>query len=140
MSYTPHFFTPKELVSPEIYELLGDASIEVIPQTILMMLDKLRSDFGESLYINADGRMYSGVRPINCSVGAKKSRHKPIYEGVQAFDLHAKKSTNKELWEFCLKNAEKYNICRMENISATPTWVHIEIQESPVSSCYVFNP
>ena len=132
-------FDIQELVSPVLLKKLSeDACWLLIPSSVQLALDALRDDFGASIYINGNGFINSGVRPLDCSIGAKYSRHK-ITSKEMAFDL--KCSDLPRLTELVKQNHKKYNISRIENPDVTVGWLHTEFSFKPVlGDLKIFNP
>lgn len=79
MNTTPEGFSVEELVPPEVFELVGDLAIRLFDPSALLVLEQLRKDYGTT-YVNSwdsgGEHRYRGLRPLNCPVGAKNSRHK----------------------------------------------------------------
>lgn len=136
------YFKIEELVSPEIYEILGDASWRLIPQKVLSSLNSLREAFGSPLLVNnwKTGGMYrySGIRPLGCSEGAKMSVHKLVHPTKTCFDV--KTPQLNRLVELVMKDYAKYGISRIENPDITKTWLHLEFSTEKVDRLVVFNP
>lgn len=136
--YKPKYFNTQELVSKELYDQLGELCLNLFSPHTLRVLDQIRSAYNEPLVINNwhNGGNYSqsGLRALNCPIGAKNSKHKQAI----AFDL--KTGNINRLQEFLKRTSENFFISRIENYEHTPTWVHIEISESFVESTYFFNP
>ena len=125
-------FGVKELVSPEIYEDLGDASLRLIPSIVMDRLNALREALGAPIMVNnwESGGMYrySGIRPTTCPEGASRSRHKLTVPGVTAFDL--KCSRLSKLVTLVRSRSREFGIVRIENPNATKTWLHVEFCDS----------
>lgn len=81
------YFTVEELVSKEVYELLGDEAIKLFDPKALEVLEDVREILDVPLICNnwcsGGSRDDCGYRDLKCSVGASKSAHKT----GQAFDL-----------------------------------------------------
>lgn len=81
------YFTVDELVSKEVYELLGDEAIKLLDPKALEVLEDVREILGIPLICNdwniGGNRNNSGYRDLNCKIGAPKSAHR----NGQAFDL-----------------------------------------------------
>lgn len=137
--YRPKYFSVNELFHPHLASG-GDRMLELIPERILLNLDRLRSSWGSAIYINNKGRKFAGVRPINSKIGAKKSRHKLLYNGVQAFDLIPANGKVSELFYFLEKNYLDYHVERLEALEATKTWVHAEFSMYMPERLHIFLP
>ena len=145
--YKCKYFEIHELVSPELYEVLGEEKCwQLLPEVVKLQLDQIREEFystyGLGILINNWGYggdyKYSGVRPINCKIGAANSRHKQWV----AFDLKPSDLESiEELQGFIKTLGASWNISRVEEFEHTPTWCHIEFAlESFVDKPYYFKP
>lgn len=118
------FFKVQELVSKDLYEMIGDRAILLFDPFVLKALDEIREKWGASILINtwwkSGVHSQSGLRELNSKVGAPKSKHK---EAI-AFDLKTKDI--KKFYDFVTKTPG-LNIIRVEDIAFTPSWIHIEI-------------
>lgn len=95
---------------------------------IILVAQWLRDKLGKPITINdwASGGSYrySGLRPEDCPIGAKKSAHK---EG-KAIDIKVKGMTAKEVFEFCLKYSDELyamGVREIEDNRFAPTWTHL---------------
>ena len=137
------WFRADEVFHPTFIQEHGEAVWKLRPQAIWNSLDLLREAWRKPITINSGGLRYCGVRPIDSDVGkAKKSRHKPIYDNVQAFDLHGRThQETRELYEWILAEGWKIgNVERLERYSFTNGWVHAEISTNLPLRCVEFNP
>jgi len=136
--YIPKNFKAHELVTPEHYALWGSDSFSLFSDHVLKCLDNFRIHYGASITINNHlfGGNYrdSGLRLVDSSVGAKRSKHK---KGI-AFDLKAKDMD--KLRAFIKSHGAMFYIKRVERFKHTPSWCHIEISDTPVSKIYYFKP
>ena len=149
MIYRCKHFGIKELVAPELLAVTREEALwRMIGTDRAMALDAIREDYaaavkaagypsGRGVYINGKycGEIfnYSGVRPLNCKVGAKFSRH----QYAEAFDLKARHMAI--LFKVLRKNEAKYGIVRKENPKRTRTWAHVELYGEKLKT-YTFNP
>lgn len=136
------YFTLQELVAPELLAVLSEESAwRLVPEWARSGLDALRHDHQDSIFINGTfwgtTYKYSGVRPLNCMVGAKYSRHKG-YKGRLAFDL--KTSDLDALLRLVEDKFMVYGIHQIENPSVTPGWLHVEFSMTPSHSLEIFDP
>ena len=136
-------FSIEELICPELLKKLSEpACWLLIPQIVQTSLDSLRDDLGAGIFINGNYKgntyKYSGVRTIDCPIGAKYSKHK-IRENVMAFDL---KCEDFDKLDALIKaDNRKYNITRLENPERTIGWRHYEFSFKPIDKdLIVFNP
>jgi len=133
-------FTEKEIFHPD-FLVDGYPPWAIRPQIIWDKLDALRDAWGKPIFINRPGLnlVHCGMRPIECRVGAKLSRHKPIYSDVQAFDLSCKDTP--ALWSWIIDAGWSIgNVERVEDRRFTPNWCHIEISTKTPESVYIFIP
>lgn len=136
------YFDPPEIFHPHFLKTMTDPW-ELRPAGIWVAVDALRKEWGRPLYVNGPGQTYCGVRPVDCLVGAKKSRHKPIYPRVQALDLHGRnQEETRQLYQWIVERGgwRLGNVERVEDWAATPGWVHAEFSSSPPDSVRVFKP
>ena len=144
--YICKFFKIHELVSPEILNSLGEQKCwDNIPDIVKFQLDQFREEFytahKQTLRINDYGfggsRKYSGVRPVDCPIGASKSKHKEWTTfDLQTWDIEEIES----LHEFVESMGDFFNIVRIEKFEHTPLWVHLEFGEEWCDKAYWFNP
>lgn len=131
---TKHFNT-EELVSKQVYEIIGDAAIKLFDPKALETLEIIREIVNVPLICNnwAEGgsRDDCGYRDLLCTVGAKKSAHK---DGM-AFDLISNKMTAQEMRDLIIANQDKlpYNIRIEDNVS----WLHFDVRNKGVK-IYLF--
>lgn len=140
MGYRTRHFDLRELISPEIHEARGDRAWEVLNVDALITLDELRAHFGP-ITVNDwmwdGGFRYSGMRPFDCSVGARYSMHK--YGG--AFDCKPRDVTVQEMHEeICAYPMVFPKLRVLENIEATPTWLHFDVRNHTRSGIWIVNP
>lgn len=146
MMYRCRYFSIEELVAPELLEALGeDKCWDLIPEIVKLTLDRIRAEYasayGDTIKINdwhiGGNYKYSGVRPKNCPIGAKYSRHKQWL----AFDIKPWKGDIENLQEIITTFDSDFNLSRVESFDYTPTWIHIEIHTSYfVDKTVYFNP
>ena len=139
-------FRLEELVSKEVYELLGDRAWLLLDMSLLRDLDKfvtdLKSDTNCTAVIINDwlwGGNFnqSGFREHSSEVGAKGSWHR---EGG-GDDLKFKGITALEAYNYLRKKQFKYPaIKRVENPEVTKTWLHIDSKSGFGPGLYKFNP
>lgn len=121
-------FHVRELVPFEIYLKYGDSSIWFVDKQMIEIIQAVRERYGIVTINNkyAGGQYnYSGFRPPDCKVGAKLSQHR-FYK---AYDCKFKNATPKEVYEDILSNQSRWldkGLTTMEDISKTPTWLHLD--------------
>jgi hypothetical protein len=124
-------FILQEFIDPEIYQLMGDKSIELIDTRIIDIAQAIRDHFNLPCIINnwheGGGYKESGLRKFLSKTGAAFSQHKfgraidIKIEGVTDYD-----SVRSEI----LKKDEFAGYFRLKGLtvmeSGTPTWLHID--------------
>lgn len=134
-------FSLAEFVHPDFINILGDRAALLVNKNLIDTAQALRDQLQTPIKINdwhSGGNFkFSGLRPLNSSVGAKRSIHKTGH----AIDLKSKVTAEKVYYHI-LNNQDKYPyITRMENIEHTPTWNHVECGDEPrVGDIVIFNP
>lgn len=139
-------FRIEELVSPNLYELLGNNAWKLFDEEFLKDVDRFVSDLKRDLGVKSvtvnnwlwNGRFtQSGYREMNSSTGSPRSAHK---RGL-ALDLKFNGCTVKEACNYLLHNQQKYSrIRRIEDVDSTPTWLHVDGVDSGKNEIHVFKP
>ena len=115
---TKHFNT-EELVSEQVFTVIGDDAIKLFDPKALETLEVIREILNVPLICNnwATGgpRDDCGYRDLLCTVGASKSAHK---EGM-AFDLVSSSMSAQKMRDKIITNQEKlpYNIRIEDGVS-----------------------
>ncbi len=139
-AYRPPSFDLRELIAPTIYDRLGNASWEFLHEDALRSLQALRDKFGVIVVNNwHTGGAYreSGLRETDSRTGAPKSAHK---RGM-AFDCKPAHTTVREMYDYVLDNQHEFPLIRrIENIKATPTWLHVDVVPHNGTGIRVFMP
>lgn len=130
------YFTVEELVSEEVYDLLGDNAIRLLEPAAVQILEEVREILGVPLicnnWVHGGKRNYCGYRDLHCSIGAKKSAHK---EG-KAFDLISTKMSATEMRQILKDNADRLSYpIRIED---DVTWLHIDTRGDHHQKIYFF--
>ena len=106
-----------------------------------MSLDALRSYYGKPIYVSSwdfdmKGHQYRGLRPLDCPIGAKNSKHKL---GI-AFDITAEDT--QDLLKTILKVGRCFKIHRIEEPKVTlpKNYIHVEFGSTIIDKIYVFWP
>lgn len=146
--YRPKYFKIKELVCPHIYKQYGERAWDFFQEDFLRDLDTLREILGVPIVINnwSTGGQYSqsGTRCPFCELVQKDlkkgklnmSTH-AIFQGI---DAKPQGGSIKSASQKVLENQDKFRaIKRMESISFTPTWLHLDTRGSH-KGIKVFNP
>ena len=135
-----HFYI-QELVAPEWYAAHGDRCVDFINPNLPVTLDDLADNLNDAIIVNnwnINGPYKSSGLRAPDDVGAKLSTHKA---GCTA-DAKFKNHTIPEVFNHIMSYPKKYPyISRIESITVTPTWLHIEVSTLPrVGDIIVFNP
>jgi len=133
-SYRPKYFHAWELVDRVTYQKFSGNSFFLFSAISLMMIDGIRDFLGVPVIINNwhEGGAYefSGLRPISCKVGAEYSQHRL----GQAFDLKPLRMPIGDAFKKIMDNISderlKY-ISVIEDITYTPTWLHVDCRNIP---------
>lgn len=135
MSYRPKYFDLHELVYPGAIQALGERAWILMDDRILRGADWLREKYGPAV-INGKlgGKVFteSGLRDPDTKTGKGFSQHK----FGRALDLKFTKVSVKEVYEYIIRNPEEARangITTVEDISFTPTWLHIDCRALPES-------
>lgn len=131
---TKHFNT-EELVSKQVFDVIGDDAIRLFDPKALETLEVIREILNVPLICNnwADGgsRDDCGYRDKLCTIGASKSAHK---EG-KAFDLISAKMSAQEMRDLIVTNQDKlpHNIRIEDEVS----WLHFDVRDKGIK-VYLF--
>lgn len=131
---TKHFNT-EELVSKQVFDVIGDDAIKLFDPKALETLEIIREILDVPLICNdwADGgtRDDCGYRDKLCTIGASKSAHK---EG-KAFDLISNKMSASEMRARIIANQKRlpHNIRIEDEVS----WLHFDVRDKGVK-VYLF--
>lgn len=120
-------FYLQEFLPPDIYKQFGDKGIQFIDPRIINLAEFYRSHFGKPVSVNtwhSGGTLKErGFRHPMSNTGGKLSQHK----FGRGFDCSIEGLTAQEVYKEITDNAAKFierGLTTLENISATPTWVH----------------
>lgn len=134
---TKHFNT-EELVSKQVYDIIGDDAVKLFDPKALETLEVIREILNVPLICNnwANGgtRDDCGYRDKLCTIGASRSAHR---EGM-AYDLISSKMSAQEMRDLIIKNQDKlpYNI-RIEDLV---TWLHFDLRNTSNNKIQIFKP
>lgn len=140
---TNNFFLD-ELIHPDYYD--GSRNPErFLDRRIVEALQLIRNWIDEPITVNnwavGGNRQFSGLRPMNSSIGAKYSQHK----FGRAFDLVTKRPVA-EMHDVLRTLEQKGHlilsgrITRVESLEATPTWTHIDNAYTGMDKLHFFKP
>jgi hypothetical protein len=131
---TKHFNT-EELVSKQVYDVIGDDAIKLFDPKVLESLEAIREILNVPLicnnWVEGGSRDDCGYRDKLCTIGASKSLHKY----GKAFDLISNKLTAQEMRDLIIKNQDKlpHNIRLEDEVS----WLHVDVRDKGVK-VYLF--
>lgn len=139
-------FRVEELVSPAVFELLGEHAINLLDKEFIRDVDRLVTDLKADLNVKSatvnnwlwkGHRVASGFREQGTSVGAPRSAHR---RGL-AVDMQFKGASVADCYTYLLNNQSKYpKIRRIESLVFTPTWLHVDGVDTGRPEIHVFNP
>lgn len=102
----------------------------------------IRQNTGLSVTINnyaiGGSLSYRGFRPINCTIGASNSQHKYF----NAIDINIGNWSSKQMFEWAVRRAPDLyliGVRRIEDISITPTWLHLDCKEHNQKVIHIIN-
>lgn len=131
--YTCEYFNITELVSPVVYNRFGSFAWNFFDERMLEDLDLLRELWGKPLIINnwKNGGQYkeSGLRcNVDSIVKAKTTPYLSAHTLGRGFDIKPQNLKDVPLLHECvIDNYKKFKVLsRIENLEATPTWVHVD--------------
>lgn len=133
-------FKIHELVDKHTYLALGEKAIWMIRPEAVKGLIALRKDVNAPITVNNyywGGKLSNrGYRSIDSATGAKFSQHRV----GNAFDINVKGMTPQEVYNYIVKNYQKFGITTIENIHHTPTWTHIDWRYTGQKELLIVNP
>jgi hypothetical protein len=138
--YRPKHFDLRELVTPEIYMTRGQSAWELLDSRGLIVLDALREKFGP-VTVNdwhlSGSYSESGLRSLTTQTGARYSQHKM----GRAFDTKYKDVKPQEVYDYLLAHADEFpELTVVEDIAATPTWVHVDVRNADWKGVRIVKP
>ena len=139
-TYRPKHFGLRELVGPDLYMARGEAAWELLDPRGLAVLDALRDKWGP-VTVNdwhvGGGFSQSGLRDPVTGIGARLSQHK----SGRAFDCKFKDTTPQAVYAYLLENADEFpGLTTLEDIAATPTWLHFDVRAANWAGIRVVKP
>lgn len=133
-------FTFQELVPKAIFELYQNDPlflINLFDDRALRMLQKLRDKFGPCT-VNSwswgGANQYRGYRPLDCTIGAKRSQHKL----GKAFDCSFKNFTAQQVRDYVLAHPQEFPY--ITAIEGQVSWFHFDVRTPTWTGIKVFNP
>lgn len=138
--YRPKHFDLRELVPASVYMARGQAAWELLDARGLLVLDALRERFGPVTVNNWHlGGSYneSGLRDPVTGTGARLSQHK----AGRAFDCKFQDTKPANVYAYLLKHPDEFpGLTAVEDIDATPTWLHIDVRAADWQGIRVVKP
>jgi len=136
----PRWFRLEELVPRSIFEARGDAAWELLDARALATLDELRDRFGP-IVVNdwhAGGRFdESGLRGPYSRTGASFSQHR----FGRAFDCKFKDVTPSDVHAYVRAHAAEFpHLTTLEQLEATPSWVHFDVRANAGPGLRIVKP
>ena len=136
--YIPTHFTLAELMPKKYLHVVSSERLwAMFDPKLLSSLDILRDYTNKSIYINYGSMQCRGYRDCDVcgGVGGALSAHRL----GRAVDLNIEGMSSEEVFHMLLKKQHLFpGIRRMEDISKTPTWTHIDTIETKQASILVF--
>lgn len=144
MTNPSKYFQVQELVPSTIYNIWGERSLQFIDERLIILLDFTREFFNKPLIINnwhlKGSYNESCFRMPDTAVGGKLSQHK----FGRAADIKIPGLTSRQIYDEILNHEKIFmaaGLTTMENIDATPTWVHIDIRyQGEAEKIIIVNP
>ncbi len=128
--YTPKHFATRELVPPQVYNVRGEKSLQLLDDRALITIDQLREDYGPAVINNwsfwkpnkwyGDIRKWSGLRIKGCPYGSQFSQHRY----GRAFDMLFKNATAEDVRSGILANPENYPY--ITSLELGVSWLHFD--------------
>ena len=133
---TEHFLT-EELVSKQVYRVIGDDAVKLLDPRLLTVLEEIRSLLGVPLICNnwhtGGSRDDCGYRDLLCTIGAKRSAHK---DGM-AVDLISSRMKAADMRKIIIANADK--ISYPIRIEEGVTWLHVDVRNTSNQHIQIFH-
>lgn len=123
--YQPRFFKTQELVPPSIYKRMGERSLSLIDDRVLVTLDKLRRMLGPCTVNNwCFGGHYeqSGLRTSECKEFSPTSQH----AFGRAMDCKFRDHTAEEVRQFVIRNKDTFPFITF--IESDVNWFHFDVR------------
>ena len=133
-----------EFIDKKTHKRFGSASIWFIDPRIIQVAQFIRDRHKKPITINnwsSGGQYnYSGFDPPG---GYRKSTSLSQHRFGRAADLKFSGMTVQEAYKDIMENQDIYlkvGLTTVENIKATPTWLHIDIRETKMDEIKIVNP
>ena len=125
--YICEHFGIEELVPKEVFKKRGNKAWELLDESALMTIDKLRDKFG-SMTINnwkwGGDRNWSGLRTSDSPYYSAFSQH----SFGRAFDIIFKSVTTDEVRNYILDNPDEFPF--ISGIEMGTSWLHIDTRNT----------
>ena len=147
--YVPEFFSPEELVPPEVFNALGSRCLLLFDDRLLRQADLLRRLLGP-LLVNTwkwddsdSARKYSGFRSCRYAHGAKYSQHRfgRALDLIPKADYSPEKveGMRREIIRNIRQGTEDVRFIRA--IEDEVNWLHIDVRcNVPDDEVFLFKP
>lgn len=136
-------FSVEEFVPEVIFKAYGLNSKWFIDQRLVILAEYIRGYFDEAVTINnwnTGGDFQNrGYRTPGSPVGAKLSQHRY----GRAMDINVHGYSSDEVNKAIIDNFEKFKangLTTIENVTATPTWTHVDIRWTGLETLLIVNP
>ena len=142
MKISDHFQL-EEFVPPNVFQTWGANAVWFVDPRLIELAEFVRTFFNKPVIINDWHRggqlQYRCFRDQETNVGAKLSQHRM----GRAMDFNISGMTPQEVYSAILANSGafmKAGLTSMEDISATPTWTHIDIRQLTPPTIKIVQP
>ena len=135
-------FSLQEFIDPVTYSERGEKSLQLIDNRIISIAQFFRDIYGGVTINNwHSGGSYkeSGLRRFDTSTGAKYSQHKY----GRAIDLKFSNKTAQQVYADIMNDKNKFfnaGLRVVENIQATPSWLHLDVRNTGLNDILIVNP
>jgi hypothetical protein len=123
--YIPKYFKIQELVPPKVYEALGVYAWGLIDNRVLFTIDQLRRRYGPVIintWHQGGDRKCSGLRTLECNIGAEFSQHK----FGRAVDCLFRDVDAERVRQDILKNPNDFK--EITSIELGTSWLHFDVR------------
>lgn len=133
--FNPRFFETREFVPPQVYNVRGEKSIQLMDDRILITADDLRARYGPAVintwffwnknspvWIGKDSRRWSGLRTKNSPYGSAFSQHR----FGRAVDMLFRDVTADEIRQDILKDTDLFPL--ITSLETGVSWLHVDVR------------
>jgi len=139
-------FNIKEFVSKATWKKHGRKSIRFIDPKIIAIAQLLRdltiapvTINNWSFQVNSHNYQYSGYRAPDVKIGAKESQHR----FGRAIDVKVEGMKIADVYEMVLAHISEFKkagLTTIEDISHTPTWLHLDCRQTFKNEILIIQP